>query len=238
MNAKRLLLLSNSTNVGMGYLEHAKPHIAKYLGKEIFKVAFVPFAGITITRENYVKRVSDAFAQIGYEIFSLHLESDPIKALEKADAIAVGGGNTFKLVHDLYKTGLMSAIAQKVNEGLPFIGWSAGSNVACPSLRTTNDMPVIEPPSFTTMNIVPFQINPHYLDAHPEGHGGETRQQRLEEFLELNPGTWVVGLREGTILRVEGDKVQLIGDRPARIFKKGIEYYELDNTGDFSFLMK
>jgi dipeptidase E len=238
MNLKRLLLLSNSTNVGMGYLEHAKPHIANYLGKEIKKVAFVPFAGVTISWEHYVKRVSDAFSEIGYEIFSLHMESDPIKALEKADAIAVGGGNTFKLVHDLYKTGLMDVIPQKVKQGLPFIGWSAGSNVACPTLRTTNDMPIIEPPSFTTMNLVPFQINPHYLDAHPEGHGGETRQQRIEEFLELNPETYVVGLREGTILNVEGDQMRLLGDRPARIFKKGIEYYELDNTADFSFLLK
>ena len=235
---KRLLLLSNSTNVGMGYLEHAKSHIASYLGKDIKRIAFVPYAGVTISWENYVKRVSDAFAEIGYEIYSLHLESDPVEALGKADAVAVGGGNTFKLVHDLYKTGLMQAIPDMVKQGLPYIGWSAGSNVACPSLRTTNDMPIIEPPLFNTMNLVPFQINPHYLDAHPEGHGGETRQQRIEEFLELNPNMYVVGLREGTILNVEGGHMKLIGNRPARIFKKGMDFYELDNLSDFSFLLK
>jgi dipeptidase E len=118
------------------------------------------------------------------------------------------------------------------------VGWSAGSNIACPTLRTTNDMPIIDPHGFDTTGLVPFQINPHYLDANPEGHGGETREQRIEEFLEINPGVYVVGLREGTMLHVESDRMKLIGNRKARIFKKGTAPVELDSKDDFSFLLK
>lgn len=121
--------------------------------------------------------------------------------------------------------------------GVPFIGWSAGSNVACPTLRTTNDMPIIDPKGFDCLNLVPFQINPHYLDKNPEGHGGETREQRIEEFLEINPETYVVGLREGTMLRMEGGELRLIGERPVRIFKKGLVPMELGEKENLNFLL-
>ena len=121
--------------------------------------------------------------------------------------------------------------------GIPFIGWSAGSNVACPTLRTTNDMPIIDPKGFDCLNLVPFQINPHYLDKNPEGHGGETREQRIEEFLEINPETYVVGLREGTMLRLEAGELRLIGERSVRIFKKGLVPVELGEKDKLNFLL-
>ena len=235
---KRLLLLSNSTMQGDAYLEYAKPYLKDFCGTKIKRIAFVPFAGVTITWEEYVNRVSTAFADIGYEIFSLHREKYPIEALNHADAIIVGGGNTFKLVHDLHKTGLMKVIKEKAELGMPFIGWSAGSNVACPTLRTTNDMPIIYPPSFDCMGLIPFQINPHYLHGNPPGHCGETLEDRIKEFIELNPYIYVVGLREGTMLRVEGNRIKLLGNKEARIFKKGIDFYELGNKDDFSLLLK
>ncbi|MDO8930218.1 MAG: dipeptidase PepE, partial [Bacteroidota bacterium] len=147
-------------------------------------------------------------------------------------------GNTWQLVRMMHENKLMDVIREKVVNGTPFVGWSAGSNVACPTLRTTNDMPVIDPLGFDTIGLIPFQINPHYLDANPEGHGGETRQQRIEEFLEINPELYVVGLREGTMLRVEDQKMSLIGNRTARIFRKGAEFFELSSDDDFSFLLR
>jgi dipeptidase E len=235
---KRLLLFSNSTMVGEPYLEYTKPYLKDYLGSKIKRIAFVPFAGVSITWDEYTSRVSNAFKEIGYEIFSLHNEKYPLEALNHADAIVVGGGNTFKLVHDLHTSGLMKAIKEKVELGIPFIGWSAGSNVACPSMKTTNDMPIIYPPGFDCMGLIPFQINPHYLHGNPPGHGGETREDRIKEFMELNPDIYIVGLREGTMMRLEDNHLTLQGSREARIFKKGIEFYELDHKADFSFLLK
>jgi dipeptidase E len=138
----------------------------------------------------------------------------------------------------LQETGVMEAIRRKVLRGIPYVGWSAGANVACPTLRTTNDMPIIDPLGFDTLLLVPFQINPHYLDANPEGHAGETREQRIQEFLEINPDVTVVGLREGTMLRRENDVLRLVGSRSARIFKKGEFPVELGESDDFSFLLK
>lgn len=149
----------------------------------------------------------------------------------------VGGGNTFHLAKLMQEQGLIDAIREKVLTGTPYIGWSAGSNMACPSIRTTNDMPIVEPVSFQALNLVPFQINPHYLDANPEGHAGETREMRIEEFLEANPGIFVVGLREGTMFLVEKESMQLLGPRPARIFKKDYNPQEFEPGADFSFLL-
>lgn len=169
-------------------------------------------------------------------MYSIHKEADPVKAVQEAEAIAVGGGNTFYLVYMMHKLGLMNVIRQKVLEGTPYIGWSAGSNVACPTLRTTNDMPIIQPASFDCLNIIPFQINPHYLDAHPEGHGGETRQQRIEEFLTVNREVTVVGLREASLLEIHGEKIFLKGRKPMRIFIHGTEPREVETGSDVSFL--
>jgi dipeptidase E len=233
----RLLLISNSTNAGEAYLEHPLQQIKYFLGDDPVNALFIPYAGVTLSFDEYTEKVRSRFRQIGHSIASVHEQKDPAGAVEQAGAIVVGGGNTFHLLKWMQDGGLIEAIRRKVLEGTPFIGWSAGSNVACPSIRTTNDMPIVEPAGFDTMNLVPFQINPHYLDANPEGHAGETREMRIEEFIEANPGIYVVGLREGTMLLVEGRSIQLLGPRPARIFKKGSEPMEIDPGGDLSFLI-
>ena len=131
----------------------------------------------------------------------------------------------------------MSAILKRVKGDVPYVGWSAGSNVCCPTICTTNDMPIVEPKSFKAIGAVKFQINPHYLDANPEGHAGETREQRIEEYIEANPRRYVVGLREGCMLRYVDGKLELIGSRPMRIFKKGVATYEVQPGDDLSFLL-
>ena len=233
----RLLLISNSTNAGEAYLEHPLQQIKSFLGPTPLKAVFIPYAGVTISFDEYTGRVSSRFQEIGHEISSVHQSDNPAEAIENADVIVVGGGNTFQLVKLMQDNGLIETIRKKVLNGTPYIGWSAGSNVACPSLKTTNDMPIVEPESFATMNLLPFQINPHYLDANPEGHAGETREMRIEEFLEANPGMFVVGLREGTMFILEDGSIQLHGPRPARIFRKDMEAYELEPGADFSFLL-
>jgi dipeptidase E len=160
-----------------------------------------------------------------------------VEAIENADAIVVGGGNTWQLVKMLQEKGLMKVIRKKVKKGTPYIGWSAGSNIACPTLRTTNDMPIVQPEKFKTLKLVPFQINPHYLDDNPANHGGETREARILEFIEVNREEYVVGLREGTMLLLEDKELVLMGNRKARIFKYGQEPLELSNEDDFSFLL-
>lgn len=233
----RLLLISNSTNAGEAYLEHPLQQIKYFLGDDPVNALFIPYAGVTLSFDEYTEKVRSRFRQIGHSITSVHEQKNPAVAVEQAGAIVVGGGNTFHLLKWMQDGGLIEAIRRKVLEGTPFIGWSAGSNIACPSIRTTNDMPIVEPAGFDAMNLMPFQINPHYLDANPEGHAGETREMRIEEFIEANPGIYVVGLREGTMLLVEDRSIQLLGPRPARIFKKGSEPMEIDPGGDLSFLI-
>ena len=216
----RLLLLSNSKNVGQTYLEHAADTIQDFFAG-IRTALFVPYAGVRVTWNDFTATVRAKFAEFGVEIEGIHIASDPVAAVRAAEAIVVGGGNTFHLLKALHERGLVEAIAERVRAGVPFAGWSAGSNVACPTIRTTNDMPIVEPPTLDAMRLVPFQINPHYLDAHPAGHGGETREERILEFIEANPGVTVVGLREGSILRLEGDLLTLLGAKTARIFLKG-----------------
>jgi len=233
----RLLLISNSTNAGEAYLEHPLDQIKTFLGSTRVNALFVPYAGVTISFDDYTSRVSERFQEIGHAITSVHEVDDPVLAVQQAEAIVVGGGNTFHLAKLMQEQGLIDAIREKVLAGTPYIGWSAGSNMACPSIRTTNDMPIVEPVSFQALNLVPFQINPHYLDANPEGHAGETREMRIEEFLEANPGIFVVGLREGTMFLVEKELMQLLGPRPARIFKKDYNPQEFEPGADFSFLL-
>ncbi len=233
----RLLLISNSTNPGEPYLDYPKHEIRKFLGNKTVKVLFVPYAAVTFSYDDYETKVAERYNEIGHEIISIHRCADPVKAVEQAEAIAVGGGNTWQLLDEIYRNGLIEPIRKKVLSGTPYMGWSAGSNVACPTIMTTNDMPVVEPPSFKAFNILPFQINPHYLDANPEGHAGETREQRILEFIEANPGVTVVGLRESTMLLLNDKKMSLIGARPSRIFKKGEPIRELTPNDDFSFLL-
>lgn len=234
----RLLLISNSTMPGEAYLDYPKREIKKFLGDKPLTALFIPYAAVTFSFDLYEQKVTERFSELGYKVKSIHRLSDPVQAVKDAEVIVVGGGNTWQLVRMIRDNGLMQVIREKVLTGTPYIGWSAGSNVACPTLRTTNDMPIIDPRGFDTTGLVPFQINPHYLDANPEGHGGETREQRIEEFLEINPELYVVGLREGTMLRVENQEMSLIGTRTARIFRKGNSPVELSSADDFSFLLK
>jgi len=215
----RLLLLSNSTLPGEQYFAWPRTHITEFLG-ERKRIAFVPFAAVSFSMDEYTRIVQGAFAEMGHELFSLHTEVDKVKALMNADAVAVGGGNSFQLLRTLYSTELLRAIRVKVLGGMPYIGWSAGSNVACPSIMTTNDMPITEVPTLRAMNLVPFQINPHYTEAKLEGHGGESRDQRIAEFLALNQRSTVVGLREGTLLNVHDDLMSVEGVG-LRLFRSG-----------------
>lgn len=243
---QRLLLISNSTNPGEDYLKWPQEYIINFLkDTSVKRILFIPYAGVSLSKESldksydvYEEKVNHVFQYLGYEVYSIHKESDPVKALKNAKAIAVGGGNTFHLVFEMYKNKLMEPIREAVKNGIPYIGWSAGSNVACPALKTTNDMPIIEPENFECLGIVPFQINPHYLDTNPENHGGETREQRIEEFLIVNRKTIVIGLRESTLLRIEGEEMKLIGKHPMRIFKFGQKPQEIQENSDISYLLK
>ncbi len=235
----QLLLLSNSTNQGEEYLGWPREILSQFIEKHNIKSClFVPYAGVTVTWDDYTTRVQDVFSIWGCKVQSVHTVSDPIQSVSKAECIVVGGGNTFRLVEMMHATGIMAAIREKALSGTPFIGWSAGSNVACPTLCTTNDMPIIQPSSFKTLNLVPFQINPHYLDANPEGHGGETREQRINEFQALNTDVVVVGLREATALYVDGNNLNLLGNRPMRLFEAGNEPLEFNPGDAVSFLLK
>ena len=243
---RNLLLISNSTNAGEEYLSWPREHIKGFL-KEVGakRVLFVPYAGVNLSDKGlqasydaYETRVKAVFAELGFDLYSIHNEANPVEAVQNAEAVAVGGGNTFHLVREMQKTGIMKAIRTRITEGMPYMGWSAGSNVACPSLRTTNDMPIVEPESFDCLNVIPFQINPHYLDAHPDGHGGETREQRINEFLTVNPSMYVAGLREACYFRVKDDYLEHVGTRSLRIFKDGQSPVELQSGDDLKFLMK
>jgi len=242
----KLLLISNSTNPGEAYLDWPKPFIADFLKKHgISKVLFIPYAGVGLSTQSlkksydvYEERVAGVFAGFGCQVASIHHHHEPAQAIADAQCVVVGGGNTFHLVAQMHHYKLMDPIRKRILGGMPFMGWSAGANVACPTLRTTNDMPIIEPASFDCLNLVPFQINPHYLDAHPAGHGGETRQQRIEEFLIINRNIKVVGLREASLLEVEGLTMKLAGRRPMRLFQFGVEPEEFEVGSDLSFLLQ
>lgn len=232
----KLLLISNSTNAGEEYLKYPVENIGRHL-QGVCEIVFVPYAAVTFSYDEYERKVQKRFDEIGVRVRSIHRAADPRKAIREAEAICVGGGNTFALAKKMQEQGLMTAILRKIKDGTPYVGWSAGSNVCCPTICTTNDMPIVEPQSFQAIGAVRFQINPHYLDANPEGHAGETREQRILEYIEANPRRYVVGLREGCMLRLENGRLELIGSRPMRIFKKGIEPFEVKAGDDLSFLL-
>jgi dipeptidase E len=234
---KRLLLLSNSTNVGEPFLQYPIRTIQQFLGTAVPGVLFVPYAGVRLSFSDYAARVRERFREIGIAVTSIHETENPAAAVERAATIVVGGGNTFCLLDRLYSHGLVERIRERVFQGVPYVGWSAGSNVACPSIKTTNDMPIVQPYSLGALDLIPFQINPHYTDATLPNHGGETRAERLMEFLEVNPTMSVIGLREGTMLRVEDEKIELLGDKPARVFRKGREVVEPAPGDSLQFLL-
>lgn len=233
----RLLLISNSTNAGEAYLEYPKENIKEFL-TGIGRAVFIPYAAVTFSYDEYLSKVRARFSEIGIEVASVHTAKDPAETLRRAQAIIVGGGNTFHLLAAMQRHGLVDIISERVRDGVPYVGWSAGSNVACPTICTTNDMPIVEPDSFKAAGLIPFQINPHYLDANPQGHAGETRQQRIEEFVAANRGVTVAGLREGCMLRLEGDELTLTGPRPVRIFRYGHQPLEVNAGEDLGFLMR
>lgn len=232
----RLLLISNSTNAGEAYLEYPKYEIQKFL-KNVTKVLFIPYAGVTVSWDDYHNKVQSRFAQIGIDVESIHHLADPVQAVRDAQAIVVGGGNTFALLKTMQDNGIMEPIRVKVAGDTPYVGWSAGSNMACPTLCTTNDMPIVEPQSFNALGLIPFQINPHYVDAYIEGHAGETREQRIQEYIAANRSTTVVGLREGCMLLYDNDRLSLIGSRPMRVFRHNFATTELTSDDDLSGLM-
>ena len=221
---KRILLISNSTLYGSGYLDHAESEIRSFLGN-VKRVLFVPYA--LFDRDKYAATAQQRFQKMGYELTSIHTAENPVVAVRETEAVFIGGGNTFRLLKALYDFDLMDVIRHRVSNGMPYIGSSAGSNVAAPTIKTTNDMPIVQPLSFNALGLVSFQINPHYLDPDPNSkHMGETREERIVQFLEEND-TPVVGLREGAMLRIENRETMLRGTSGARIFRKGMEAIEI-----------
>jgi dipeptidase E len=210
MNSLRILAFSSSRSGGGAYLEKVAPVIKDFLGTLPLQIAFIPFAAIT-DYDGYGTKVVEGLGDVPYTLHVIHPEN-ATSLVESCDVIMVGGGNTFKLLHNLYEYNLVELIQSKVKAGTPYIGWSAGSNLTGLSIRTTNDMPIIEPKSFTAFRFLPFQINPHYFNEVKENFHGETRDMRLEEFIQLNPNIPVVCLPEGTWLKM--DKGELMYEGP------------------------
>jgi len=221
---KRILLISNSTLYGGNYLDHAETEIRALLGNTE-RVLFVPFA--LYDRDAYAKQAGERFLAMGYGLDSIHHAADMRRAIQTAPSLFIGGGNTFRLLNALYQNELLTAIRERVFSGMPYIGSSAGANVAGPTIKTTKDMPIVQPPSLDALGIFDYQISPHYQDPDPDSkHMGETQQERIMQFHEEND-TPVIGLREGTMLAVEGDAIILKGVTNARIFRKGREPVEM-----------
>jgi len=239
MTAKNLLLLSSSRVAQTDYLAHAKMLIKEHLG-DIKELLFIPFAGITIDYDQYTNMVKIALAELNIKVTSIHQYSSAKEAIDNAQAIAVGGGNTFHLLYQLYQQDLIEAIQEKVAKGTPYIGWSAGSNIAGASIKTTNDMPIIEPTSFKALGLVNFQLNPHYTDHNPPGHNGETREQRLAEFMVLNPEVPIVAIIEGSALILRNNKLSLVIsefiDDVGYVFKQGKKQL-INSATDLSYLL-
>ena len=223
-SSRRVLLISNSTLYGSGYLDHAASEIRDFLG-DVKQVLFVPYA--LYDAAAYAALARERFGKMGYDLTSIHTATNPQHTLDDADAVFIGGGNTFRLLKALYDFGILDPIRKRVQSGMPYIGSSAGSNVAGPTIKTTKDMPIVQPPSFDALGLVPFQISPHFLDPDPNStHMGETQEERILQFLEEND-TPVAGLREGAMVRIENGATILRGSSGARIFRKGLEPVEV-----------
>lgn len=222
---------------GTPFFEWPSPHVTAFLGTGVKEVVFIPFAAVTLSYDLYYEKVAAAFAALGVRVRPLHAVDDKKGAVENAEAIVVGGGNTFALLARMYREELLAPVRARVTDGAPYIGWSAGANLACPTLMTTNDMPVIMPPSFDALNLIPFQINPHYHELKFENQGGETRKERLEEFLFMNPEKKVIGLPEGMLLRKEGSALTLMGTGTAKLYEAGATVRELRGGTDVSWLI-
>ena len=233
---KNIIIASTSTVHGSGYLEYILDDLKIHF-RNTNDILFVPYARPGgITHNAYTDIVKLAFSKINKNVKGIHEYENPEKAVNKAKGIFVGGGNTFVLVNQLYKNNLISILQKAVKQGTPYLGISAGSNICGLTLNTTNDMPIVYPPSFKTLGLVPFNINPHYLDPDPTSkHMGETRETRIKEFHKFNTQP-VIGIREGSFLHVEGETIVLKGDLSARIFEHNKAPYEIDSNSDLSHL--
>jgi dipeptidase E len=233
----KLLLLSNSTMPGTSFFTWPRPYVKDLLRAEIKQVVFIPYAAVSISYDAYVNTVSQAFESMGYAVSSVHDADDKKALIKDARAIVVGGGNTFALLSRMYEHDLLSSVQSRVAAGVPYIGWSAGANLACPTIKTTNDMPVVMPPSFDALNLVPFQINPHYHELRFQNQGGETRKERIEEFLLLNPGMKVIGLPEGMLVLRDDRSIKIHGDGTAKLYESGKPVTDLREGAEAGFLL-
>ncbi len=231
-----MIIASTSTVYGGGYLEYLMPEIIEHF-KDCPEILFIPYARPNgITHDAYTKKVAVEFKKHGMNVVNIDDYEDPVEAVNNAKGIFTGGGNTFLLVTKLYQNKIMEPMAKVIKAGTKYLGSSAGSNICGLTMQTTNDMPIIFPPSFKTLALFPFNINPHYLDPDPNTkHMGETREIRIKEFHNLNPQP-VIGLREGSWLEIKGKKVILHGELQARIFEKNKEPFEVESGTDLSLL--
>lgn len=236
MTNKNLLLLSNSTLPGEPYFTWPLPFVREFANKhQIKKIAFVPYAAVTFSFEKYTEILQTAVQQLGIEV--INIDSNP-GAIYEADGIAVGGGNTFALLKRCYERGLVEPIRNAVANGMPYMGWSAGSNLACPTLCTTNDMPIVQPPTFESLNLIPFQINPHYTEKTIANHGGESRDTRLKEYIAINPDKYVAAIPEGSLIEINGDEIAFKGAGQLKTFKNGEDAKVYSSSDDLSFLLR
>ena len=233
---KNIIIASTSTVHGSGPLEYLLEEL-KHFFKDTSEILFIPYARPGgISHDDYTSKVNEAFVQIGKIARGIHTFENPIEALHNAKGVFVGGGNTFVLVTQLYKNNLVEVVKEVVNNGTPYLGTSAGSNICGLTINTTNDMPIVYPPSFKTFGFVPFNINPHYLDPDPTSkHMGETRETRIQEFHKFNTQP-VVGIREGSWLHVNGDSIILNGELDARIFEYNKSPYEIKTNSELNTL--
>jgi dipeptidase E len=231
---RRLLLISSSVVHGSAYLDHCEADVRAFLAATP-ELVFVPYA--LANRDAYAARVRDRLSKMGIAVTSVHETPDPVATVDGAHAVFVGGGNTFRLLTTLYETGVLPVLRRRALAGMPYMGSSAGTNLACPTIKTTNDMPIVQPPSFDALGLIPFQINPHFIDADPTSkHQGETREDRLREFHEMNAAP-VVGLREGALIAVDGSHAVLRGSTGAKLFRRGDAPLELAPGSALDFLL-
>jgi dipeptidase E len=237
MSASRLLVVSTSTIHSSSYLSYILPEVREFF-EGTNEVLFIPYARPSgISHDEYTSKAAASFADIGIQLKGLHTFNDPVKAINEAGGVFTGGGNTFVLLQALYQLGLVTSLREKIKNGMPYMGTSAGSNITGLTIGTTNDMPIVYPPSFEALQVLPFNINPHYLDPDPDSkHMGETRETRIHEFHQFN-SQMVVGLREGSWLDVKGGAIVLKGDLSARIFRAGVAPFEVPAGSDLSELI-
>ncbi len=232
-SVKSALLISSSSADGEEFLDSSIGEIER-ITRGLTSLCFIPYAAVSISFDDYFRKFASRLAHLNIEITSLHNSN----TLSTAEAICVGGGNTFALLDRLQKSGALESIRHRVAGGTPYIGWSAGSNIASPTICTTNDMPIIEPRGFQALELIPFQINPHYTELQIEGHAGESREARIIEYIAMNPTRYVVGLREGSMLRIEDNHIELLGQHPMRLFKYGHPTLELTTHDNLDFLIQ